>query len=504
MRSRLRSSLPLFGVFLAVLATPAPQAVGQTVATWTGLGADANWSTTLNWSGSAPANSTTRALVFEGATALSNTNTLTSATASSITFNSAGFTLDGNVLTLATTGTISSPVVGTNTLPLPLSMAGGNSRRGIRGIGGANLVINGDISNATSAGWVISKSGTAGTFTVTFGGSTSFGPTAVTQIDGSGGLTSQGVTVNYTSTNAFGSGTLSFGVTGQRMTRMRFDNLTGGPATTAMSITVNNSAASGFSVSDTLTFVGTDSLTTTGRLYFPQGRSFTVQQNTLSVGGLQTDNGNSVLAKWGAGTLRLTGSVTGGGGPSFTGTTATGGVQVNAGKLAIANPLALGRSGTLRFNEADNSTGTTELIVETDLTGTNALLVPVLLGDAGNDTGNTIISGSFGLTLTGMLRNVSANRTLQNSLTSGTLRLDGPVYLASATANHVTLGGAGTTVIGGTITQLSPGIGSLTKTGAGLLQIAGLASYSGTTTVSGGALLLSTTAAITGTAARPY
>ncbi|MFA6960947.1 MAG: PEP-CTERM sorting domain-containing protein [Opitutaceae bacterium] len=72
--------------------------------TWTGLGADNNWSTSANWS-SLPSSGTTTALVFAGTTRLTP-NADSPFTAQSIVFNSTAgaFTLSGSQLSINGTG----------------------------------------------------------------------------------------------------------------------------------------------------------------------------------------------------------------------------------------------------------------------------------------------------------------------------------------------------------------------------------------------------------------
>jgi len=69
--------------------------------TWTGGGADNNWSTTANWGGTAPVAGDD--LVFpSGALRLSNNNNISAGTSfNSITISGSGYTLAGNSIALA-------------------------------------------------------------------------------------------------------------------------------------------------------------------------------------------------------------------------------------------------------------------------------------------------------------------------------------------------------------------------------------------------------------------
>jgi autotransporter-associated beta strand protein len=74
-----------------------PTELPMTVRTWTGGGADNNWSTANNWGGTAPASGDM--LVFDGATRQTNTNDFSDLTAAWLTFKADGFALYGNAWT---------------------------------------------------------------------------------------------------------------------------------------------------------------------------------------------------------------------------------------------------------------------------------------------------------------------------------------------------------------------------------------------------------------------
>jgi autotransporter-associated beta strand protein len=469
------AALPLAIGLLFAMAVAAPRAWAQAI-TWTGGGANANWLTAENWNGTAPVNSGTRALVFDGALLTTNTNNATSLTASSITFNTAGFTLAGNPLTLG--GTIATNVSGTQRISLNMTLT---TRRTITGTGGSAIILDGTASG-NGGSFRFERSGTTGFFNVTLGGSVGFTGAAPSLSFVSG----QGVQINFANSNALGSGTLQFGLSGNGMQGW-IDNTSGGSLTIPTNI-YNFNAVSG------IVFVGTNDLRVSGRWLNNGGKQLNVLGGTITLDNVETDATTGIFTKIGSGTLRLTGPA--GANQSIAGFT------INQGPVAIAHPLALGgTSATLRFGPGSGSTAAT-LIAETDLTGTSALGMPVLLG---TETEFVTITGSYGVTFTGSVSNLRTIRTLRNSLTSGTLRLDGPVWLStSASAMRLVVDGNGTTVIGGPIGQTSTGAGSLWKTGTGSLTLSGSNTYSGTTPVNGGLLLLSTTAAVSGTAPRSY
>ena len=150
------------------------------VRTWTGAGANNNWTTAANWGGTAPVAGDD--LVFPaGAARLSNTNNYANGTAfNSITLSGTGYALAGNRIALGATGLASSAVGSANTLSLQLSFA------------------------ATSTVTV-----TSATSTVTLSG----------LISGAGGLTKAGagtlalsVANSYTGATAVNGGTLRLGI----------------------------------------------------------------------------------------------------------------------------------------------------------------------------------------------------------------------------------------------------------------------------------------------------
>lgn len=78
--------------------------------TWTGGGADDNWSTAANWGGVAPATGDT--LLFTGTARTTNVNDIVDLTVPWVTFNSGGFSLSGNALKVS--GAVTN-AAGTNT-----------------------------------------------------------------------------------------------------------------------------------------------------------------------------------------------------------------------------------------------------------------------------------------------------------------------------------------------------------------------------------------------------
>jgi autotransporter-associated beta strand protein len=123
--------------------------------TWTGGGANGNWTNAANWSGTTPAAGSD--LVFDGSTGLNNTNDLAAATQfGNLTFNaSAGaFALNGNSVNLSGVMTNNS----TNAETINLSLGGAYV---LTKAGSGTVVLSG--SNTFTGGTVVS----AGTLNVT-------------------------------------------------------------------------------------------------------------------------------------------------------------------------------------------------------------------------------------------------------------------------------------------------------------------------------------------------
>ena len=119
-------------------------------AVWSGGGANADWSTAGNWSGPGP--QTGDLLAFGGTSRLSSTNDLPAGTQfSGITFNAGagGFTIGGNSLDLA--GGITNNSASTQTIDLPLVLAGTQTLDAAAG----ELDIGGNIGQTGGPGGIV-------------------------------------------------------------------------------------------------------------------------------------------------------------------------------------------------------------------------------------------------------------------------------------------------------------------------------------------------------------
>lgn len=117
--------------------------------TWSGAGADANWTTASNWGGTAPA--TNDSLIFTGATQQNNTNNYVNLTNNWVTFNTGGFALNGNLLTLNGSAGQLTNAAGIAVFNLPLQIAAANNNSVWNIAAGSELRMAGLLTNASSA-----------------------------------------------------------------------------------------------------------------------------------------------------------------------------------------------------------------------------------------------------------------------------------------------------------------------------------------------------------------
>jgi autotransporter-associated beta strand protein len=352
-------------------------------------------------------------------------------------------------------------------------------------------------------------------------------------ISGSGGLIKAGAgTLVLTGANTYSGGTTITGGT-----------LVG--TTTSLQGDIANNAALVFdqatdgtfadiiSGSGSLTKDGTGTLTLTGANTYTGGTTITggtLVGNTTSLQGDIANNaalifdqatdatfadiisGSGSLTKDGTGTLTLTGAHTYTGGTTITGGTLVGNTTSLQGDIA--------NNAALVFDQATNGTFGGEVSGSGSLTKTGA--GTLTLSGAHTYTGGTTITGGTLVGNTTSLQGDIANNAalVFDQATNGTFggEVSGSGSLTKMGAGTLTLTGAhtytgGTTITGGTLvgntTSLQgdiannaalvfdqatngtfggaiSGTGSLTKTGAGLLNLTGTSSFSGTTTVAAG------------------
>jgi autotransporter-associated beta strand protein len=193
------------------------------------------------------------------------------------------------------------------------------------------------------------------------------------------------------------------------------------------------------------------------------------------------------LAKFGAGTLDLTGN------NSFHGP-----VSVSAGILRITQSTGIGAVPKTGSNSISSATGNAEF----HLLGTNgdisldpglSFLTAGTNGAIVNEAGNNTIGGLI-------LLQIGGSTVIRSD--GGTLLLASNISIVTGvTSRTLTVSGASSGTVGGIISDGSPAtnILSLTKAGAGTWTLAANNTYSGITTINGGTLILGASGAVPNT-----
>jgi len=416
----------LLAISLSILGHPS--ASSQAASTWTGLGANNNWSTSANWN-TAPSFPT--ALTFAGSTRLTNNNNLNAITVSSITFDGAAgaFVLGGNGITLAGNigfnGNPAAPVTQT----VNLNMAWSPAALDIDTPTNGNLTLDGAITS--SADYSLNKTDAG---TLTLGGTNS--------IAGMGVNGGTNIITGNTSINGNGDGN-------DRLYLGDGDFLNGCNGTLVIQPGAVLSVTGSFG--DTFV-IGRDS------------GSGTVIQN----GGTFTFNpaNNKVMLVCATGDTRTQAAY-----------------DMNGGLLNMSgNTLTVGWGATLVTGVMNQVSGV--------ITNLGSLVMPQTSGANGLGiytlSGGSVYIGAGGITTTGGASEyainlgggtVGAYHSWASSLNMTLTGSNGPVTFNPA-GNTITLSGA-----------LS-GSGGLTKIGSGTLDLSGANSYSGDTTVNAGTLEL--------------
>ena len=407
-------------------------------ATWTGADA-ANWNVAGNWSGTAPVNSGTSALIFNSASNRVSVNGLTNFTASGITFAAGSDnTLTGNAINLA--GTVTDSAGNWQYLNLDLAMGSAdrtfaitNGRLYLGGVlsGAANIVKTGGSDLWLTNANTLTGNGT-NVVNSTIAGAATYKQALLFNGGGSG-------TVVLQNTAALGSSTNS----------VRFKGSGSGILDLQTDTSVN-----AYSIFSGTGHGGTINV---GRATAGAGITHNLGVLDLSSVGMTINTGSNVTS--------------GTAGVSFVSLSMSGGNDNNPVTLAGSAAISIGTAGIT------NSTNTSRRL---QLDGTNA----------GNTIGviNNIAPGASGIAVINLIKGNSSTWTLTanntytgtTSINAGTLQLGnggttGALAPSSAITNNATLAiNRSNTVTQGTdFATTIAGTGVLTKAGAGNLILSG-------------------------------
>jgi fibronectin-binding autotransporter adhesin len=487
----------LHAAAVALVALAAVPASAQTLVTWDGGGVGGNWLTGSNWIGdTAPV--ATNGLVFSGAIQTTNTNNFTANTIfDSLTLASTGFTLRGNALQLSSSGTdIFANVQGANSFIFtPISASTGGL---VVSATGANLLqLSGIVSGAgglTKDGNAILQMSAASTYTgdttlangsIRTGIANALPTTTVLRFSANSNarrLTLQGnsQTLNGVDSTAATGGTL--------ILESAIDNTNNAPATLTLNVASGTSYAfSGFvrnaaggtnsALSITKSGGGTQ-VFSSGTASVSYSGTTTINAGVLEFSGANSVANNSPITLAG-GTVRFSG-----GGTRSTEISGTGGLEksgANQLTLSTNNPSFSGTttlsSGTLLLS-ASNALGTSTVTVNGGLLDLSSGTVTlrnlnggggtISLGNGGRLTANMTALGQFGgvISGTGGLEKSGANQltlSTDNPSFSGTTTLSSGTLLLSA-SNAL---GTSTVTVNGGLLDLSSGTVTLRNLNGG-------------------------------------
>lgn len=454
-------SLPVLPVGLVWDTSNLPTNGSMTISTsgvslWNGGGANGNWSTAANWSGSLPANG--QLLTFQGVLRQSNTNNLL-ATVGQAVFSNGGFAVAGNSVSLLW-GVInqagnSTWSIGT-TLAAPQSFVSSNGTLTVGGAvanGGFPLTLDGAGSNLLSGvvsgtgGLVKSGSGTsaisvqstysggttvnAGVLNLTGGGGSSGTIRGTATVNTGGTLRlSTGDATGYnggasalTVINLIG-GTLNVNSTANQTLGSAVINLTGGAITGVAS--GNLDFFGGASALNTLAATATATISGVPLSPLRQGSTtFTVASGSTPSGidldissVLRTspsgDAVGAVLTKAGSGTLRLSGA-----------NTFSKPIAVSAGTLLVSGSTSAGSTVTVAPGGTLGGTGNVKGATTVQSGGT--------LAPGNNAIGTLTFSSTLALSGSTVMEISKTGGSLTNDLAvvSGTLTQGGSLVVTN-------------------------------------------------------------------------
>lgn len=311
-------------------------------------------------------------------------------------------------------------------------------------------------------------------------------------ISGSGGLT----------LNLSGTGTKALVVdSGRTLTLGSRLTGSGGPIVkTGSGALVLSGSAGGFSGGLSLEggelILGSSSPLGTGTLSIPTSGTISSRSSSAVLQGPVALAANAVLTLSGSGNAAFAGQIQGSGTAGLriqsTGTTTLAAANAYAGNTDVRGTVILGHNLAFGPSGAVLTTATTSSTIAfqatTDLT---AIPNPLTLGDGSS---RVVFSGSSGMAFSGGLQLSGGSRTIQNVITGKTLEFSGTTVLglrSSGTPRTLTLTGSGNTLFSGPVVNGgSSGSSNLLVQSTGTTWLSGINTYSGSTSVTAGTLVV--------------
>ena len=458
LRARRRDKLTLPCEVLEVRLVPS-------TFTWTGGGANSNWSTGANWQGGVSPTSGSTLVFGVGQSQLTNVDDIVGLSVAEIQL-AGGYSISGNAITLTGSGGVGiDSQSATNTFSSPITL-------------GASLAFTEDAGQLTLGGVI------SGSQSLTKGGP--------------GTLVQSGANT-YSGTTTVSAGTLSIAADSNLGTAPGSNTpgsvtINGGTLATTGTFTLSARRGISLGASGGTVDVSSGTILTYSGIAASTGRLTKIDTGTLVLGGTNTYSGGTTVS---AGTLSVAADKNLGTAPSLA---TPGSLTLSGGTLATTasftlnakRGISLGASGGT-FDAASGTTLTYKGIAAGAGGLTKVDTGTLALGGVNSFTGVTTVSAG-----TLSIANDNNLGTPPGSPTPGSLTINGGTLatVSNFTLNSnrgISLGAAGGTidVAAGTILTyngIAAGTGGLTKTDTGTLVLGGANTYSGGTTVSAGKL----------------
>ena len=348
--------------------------------------------------------------------------------------------------------------------------------------------------------------------------------TGLTAVTWSGSITSGNTGIQFGTSASTAANNMDFGAAVVTASSDRSMNIAGTGVTIAMgTLTTSGTAGSyEYRIDGAGNTLDLDGWRISGATTPTQAQNHKIRSTAnVTMGAIVNGTGafaNGVVFN-GDGTTRLTGNNTYTGATEFVGggtNIISGNNSAATGNVTVAGGTGTGKTPVVRLDNVNaiSSASSLQGASSSAQSGTmdfNAGTSYVLNAYLGN---NMTFTNSFGQAATVTFTNVAntftssasngGGRSLLNSSANLTVVFDGSMDIGStSTGLNNTFGGAGNWLIKGNVfSTTADSVRGLNKTGAGQLELQGINSYNGATTVSAGTLLVATGASITGSAAQ--